>query len=352
MAQGYQRRTEQIEDHMKVPKFIARGLASGAIRLRPEVMEAIEKINGGSNHRAEAVPGEEKAPQLPSEEKDTPPAPPSRSEQRLVFVSPIAGRWIRWSCVTLACATLCFVVLANAGETPSAWDAANQAFVEGKPAESARTLEGVIAKEGYPAPALYNLANAQLRAGDKGRAILNYERAHWLAPADPDIATNLRLALEQTQTQSVSGPGRPFSWANWFSFNLWAYLGAASFLLFAATLPLALILQPKRPVLRFARIVALMALLGSLAAIGVRWGELNSAVVMAKSADARISPVTVGQPIFTLLEGTVVSVVRSHGSFALVSTHNGQRGWVNRDTLEPVITSVHWIQGPKRMTNL
>jgi hypothetical protein len=241
--------------------------------------------------------------------------------------------------MTLACATLCLVVLANAGENPTAWDAANQAFVEG-PAESARTLDGVIAKEGYSAPALYNLANAQLRAGDAGRAILNYERARWLAPSDPDIATNLRLARERTHTQSVSFPGNMFSWASWFSFNLWAYLGAGSFLLFAATLPLALILQA-RARLRFARILALMALLGSLAAIGVRWGELNRAVIMAKVADARISPVTVGQPIFTLPEGTVVGVVKSHGPFALVSTHNGQRGWVNRDTLEPVIPSAH-----------
>jgi hypothetical protein len=220
-------------------------------------------------------------------------------------------------------------------------DAANQAFAEGKPAESARTLEGVIAKEGYSAPALYNLANAQLRAGDTSRAILNYERARWLAPSDPDIATNLRLARERTQAHPISGADRLFSWANWFSLNQWAYLGAASFMLFAATLPLALILQARRPILRFARIVALIALLGSLGAIGGRWGELNRAVVMAKAADARISPVTVGQPIFTLPEGTVVSVVKSHGPFALVSTHNGQRGWVNRDTLEPVIASLH-----------
>src|SRR5262249_47555033 len=145
---------EQIEDNMKVPKFIARGLASGAIRLRPEVMEAIEKINGGSKSGGKTAPGEGGAPKPTSGEKEkpAPPAQSSRSEQRLVFVSPLAGRWIRWSCVILACATLCFVVLANAGETPSAWNSANQAFVEGKPAESARALEGIIEKEGYSAP--------------------------------------------------------------------------------------------------------------------------------------------------------------------------------------------------------
>src|SRR5215467_13768177 len=113
---------------MKVPKFIARGLASGAIRLGPEVMEAIEKLNGRSKPGAEAAPVEEQVPKPPSQEKDTPapPAQPSGSEQRLMFVNPLTRRWIRWSFVTLACATLCFVVLANAGENPSALDAANQ----------------------------------------------------------------------------------------------------------------------------------------------------------------------------------------------------------------------------------
>ena len=329
---------------MKVPKFIARGLASGAIRLRPEVMEAIEKLNGDSNRGPETAPVEEQAPKPPSQEKDTPepPATPSRSERRLIFVSPLAGRWIRWSYLALAIAGLCLTRLATAGENPSAFDTANQAFVEGKPAESARTLEGVIAKQGYSAPALYNLANAQLRSGDTGRAILNFERARWLAPSDPDIATNLRLARERTQPALAAA--EPLRLVDWSTMSGWATLGAGSILLLAASLPLGLLLPRRKPVLRLARILAVMTLAGSLAAIGVRWGELNRAVVIAKAADARISPVTVGQPIFTLPEGTVVNIVKSHGSFALVSARYGQQGWVNRDTIEPVIASADWSQ--------
>jgi hypothetical protein len=239
--------------------------------------------------------------------------------------------------MAFACAAVCLVQAATAGENPSAFAAANQAFAEGKPPEAAHTLEGIIAKHGYSAPVLFNLANAELREGHIGQAILNYERAHWLAPTEPDIAANLRLASEHTQPIRASSP--LFGWTDWFSFNVWADLGAASFLLFAATLPLALVLPARRPSLRFSRIVALMGLLSSLAAIGLRWGELNRAVVTAKVADARISPVTVGSPIFTLPEGTVVNIVKSHGPFALVSAGNGQRGWVNRDTVEPVIVS-------------
>jgi hypothetical protein len=155
-------------------------------------------------------------------------------------------------------------------------------------------------------------------------------------PADPDFAANLRLASEHTQP--IPAPGWLFRWADWCAFNVWADLGVASLLLLVATLPLALVLPARRRLLRFARIMALMALLSSLTALGARWGELNRAVVTAKTADARISPVTVGPPIFSLPEGTVVGIVKSHGPFRLVSAPNGQRGWLNHDVIEPIIS--------------
>jgi len=237
----------------------------------------------------------------------------------------------------LALGVLCLVQPARAGERTSAFDAANQAYVEGKPAEAARTLEGIAAKQGYSAPVLFNLANAQLRGGKVGRAVLNYERAQWLAPGDPDIDANLRLAQERTQP--VLPVAWPLRFASWFTMNTWAGLAAGSLLLFTAIFPLVLLVPRQRPVLRLARVLAVMTLLSSLAAIGARWGELKCAVVVAKAADARISPVSVGSPLFKLPEGTMVSIVKSHGPFALVIASNGQRGWVNRDTIEPVVAA-------------
>jgi hypothetical protein len=238
----------------------------------------------------------------------------------------------------LTLTALCLVQPARAGESPSAFDAANRAFVEGKPAEAARTLESITAKQGYSAALLYNLANAQLRAGQAGQAILNYERARWLAPRDPDIAANLRLALQRTQAALPAD--RLLLFADWFTVNGWAGLAAASLFLFVATLPLALLRRHQRFVLPLARLLAAVMLAGSLTAIGARWGALNRAVVVAKSAPARIAPVSIGAAMFSLTEGALVNIVKSHGPFTLVSTRDGQRGWVNRDTIEPVISSV------------
>lgn len=307
---------------MKIPRIIVRGLASGALRMGPGVMLMIKKLSGYANAGA--------APAQPQEQSRQP-----RCQRRPVVGVSAPARGVRRSCVLLVFAALSFVQLATALEYQSAFDAANQAFANGKPVEAAHALEGIIGKQGYSAPVLFNLANAQLRAANTGQAVLNYERARWLSPADPDIAANLRLARERTQ--SVSAAASPLRFANWTTVNAWAGIGAGSLLLVAATLPLALLVPRQRRVLWMARIQAVVVLLSSLVAIGARWGELSRAVVTAKAADARISPVTVGAPTFTLPEGTVVSIVKSHGPFTLVNARGGQRGWVSSDTIEPVI---------------
>jgi hypothetical protein len=88
-------------------------------------------------------------------------------------------------------------------------------------------------------------------------------------------------------------------------------------------------------------VLAAVTLLGSITAVAGRWGELHRAVVIAKGTPARIAPVTVGSALFTLPEGAVVSIVKSHGAFTLVAAGNGQRGWVTREAIEPVITAAN-----------
>jgi len=62
------------------------------------------------------------------------------------------------------------------------------------------------ATPGYSAPALYNLANAYARAGKPGLAVLNYERARLLDPADPDIDANLTHVRETSGLPPESRP--------------------------------------------------------------------------------------------------------------------------------------------------
>jgi tetratricopeptide (TPR) repeat protein len=65
------------------------------------------------------------------------------------------------------------------------------------------------AKSGQTTAALfYNLGNASFRAGDLGRAILNYERALVLEPQHPEADANLRLARDKARALDLQ--------ANWW----------------------------------------------------------------------------------------------------------------------------------------
>jgi len=102
---------------MKISRIITSGLASGALRMRPEVMGVIKKLSDPDNHDTSEPPREPNSPEPPAPE-EPPPAlpPPSRSEHRTVSVSPWPVRWLRWSCLMLGCAALGLRQPASAAE--------------------------------------------------------------------------------------------------------------------------------------------------------------------------------------------------------------------------------------------
>ena len=82
--------------------------------------------------------------------------------------------------------------------------------------ESAKLLESIVADGFCNGAIYYNLGNAYYRAGDFGRAILNYRKAKPYRPADPLLEANLQQAL-------VSAPGKlpepPKPW--WLHVMFW-----------------------------------------------------------------------------------------------------------------------------------
>ena len=67
--------------------------------------------------------------------------------------------------------------------------------------ESAKVLESMLADGFCNGAVYYNLGNAYFRAGNFGRAILNYRKAKLYRPRDPLLEANLQQAL-------LSAPGK------------------------------------------------------------------------------------------------------------------------------------------------
>ena len=118
------------------------------------------------------------------------------------------------------------VLAADAGLRERSFVRALELFDTAKSAadyrESADLLESIVA-DGYRNGAVYyNLGNAYFRAGEYGRAILNYRKAKPYRPRDPYLKANLAQALAVAPGR-LNEPPSPwwshvFFWSDWISF--------------------------------------------------------------------------------------------------------------------------------------
>jgi hypothetical protein len=189
---------------------------------------------------------------------------------------------------------------------------------------------------GYSAAGLYNLANSYARAGKPGMAILNYERASLLAPGDPDIQANLRfvrasahLPAETPDTlDRIAKIASPF----WMSL-----LGVLGLLIVGASLILAQ-LSSRHRLARGAATLLGVTMIGltfcSALALGSR---LHEGVVIAAATPVRVSPVPMGDPLFSLPEGEKVKITAEHEGFDLIETRAGRAGWISNSNLAPLV---------------
>lgn len=220
-------------------------------------------------------------------------------------------------------ATLCLVASVRA----NSFEDANRAFAQGHFTESIRGYESVLKQDGYSPEVLFNLGNAHLRAGQPGEAILDYERARWLAPREADIAANLRLARERA---GLASPGE--SWlghaASFLAPNGWAWLASVSLVAFCAGVLGAQLWTRRRTGCHLLTAVSAVVLLGSAGAIALDYHRLEAAILPAQGTVALISPFEGARTVFTYPAGESVRVEKVHGQFCLVRDASGHAGWV------------------------
>jgi len=189
---------------------------------------------------------------------------------------------------------------------------------------------------GYSAAGLYNLANSYARAGKPGMAILNYERASLLVPNDPDIQANLR-AVRASAHLPAETPGAfdrvatiasPF-WISWIGVSGIALLGAS---MIVGQLSSRHRVGRAAATLLGASMVAL-TLCNALAL----WPRFHQGVIIAAATPVRVSPVPMGDPLFTLPEGEKVRVSAEHEGFALIETRAGRAGWIAHSNFAPIV---------------
>ena len=132
----------------------------------------------------------------------------------------------------------CAWSVARAEDVSTAFDQANKLYEEGKFSEAAAAYDKML-EQGEAAPALYfNLGNALFKAGQVGRAVLNYRLAERLAPRDPDIRANLKFARNSVATGAVTSPSWWQRWTGRLTLDEWTVLTFGSLWLWLGLLTL------------------------------------------------------------------------------------------------------------------
>jgi tetratricopeptide (TPR) repeat protein len=189
----------------------------------------------------------------------------------------------------------------------------------------------------------YNIGNAYFKMNNVPSAILFYERAYLLKPADEDINYNLQVARTLIVDRFQEIPELFFvKWYNFVSLflstNSWAKISITSFILFLLLISLYIYTTRYRfKIIGFWMAVFCIFLSLSALAFSLRNKSLvydsHKAIISSPLVNGKSSPDKSGNDLFVLHEGTKVTVEDEVGEWKEIRLSDGNKGWVPVNSL-------------------
>lgn len=217
-------------------------------------------------------------------------------------------------------------------------------YKSGNYQESLRTWTELY-NAGYRSAYLnYNIGNAYFKLNNVPGAILFYERARLLKPADEDIQYNLEIARTLITDKIEEIPQLFFvRWYNFISLlistNTWAKISLTAFVLCLVFLSVYFYSGKYRlKVLGFWLAILLLLVSAFSLAFSARSKTLirenKEAVIFNTQISVKSSPDNSGTDLFVIHEGTRVSVEDEVGEWLEIKLSDGNKGWVPTNSLE------------------
>ena len=189
---------------------------------------------------------------------------------------------------------------------------------------------------GYGANAYHNAANACVKLGRQGEAMLNYKRAKYLNPRAPETAANIEM-LEKSLGIPKSRENFSDSFFGELSNYEWAVAACASFwaALFALAIPP--LFGRRKSSHRF-----LGAGFSCVCAVSVAgmiyWSEFrNSVVSTGPDAMLKLSPAENAPAVAALSEGKSAIIRKEHNGYMFLQTKDGKLGWAKPGTIQKIV---------------
>lgn len=205
----------------------------------------------------------------------------------------------------------------------------------------------MILRTGESADIYYNLGNSYYKVGDIAKAILNYERALILKPANKDIRSNLEIARAKTVDKVTDVPELFFiTWlksiTNSMGIQSWAIIAISFFLLFIVSIYIFFFstkIVARKTFFILALFFLVFCVIANISAAFQRRVRLNrmNAIIISPSVTIRSTPNDNGTSLFILHEGRKVFIKDdSMKDWKEIQLEDGNVGWVKKNDLEVI----------------
>ncbi len=223
---------------------------------------------------------------------------------------------------------------------------AADAYSAGNYQNAIALYEQVLASGEHAFEVYYNLGNAYFKEGEIAPAILNYERAARLNPADPDLQHNLAMAQARTVDKVDMLPVPELitgfkSFVNGIPADTWAIFSIVAFILMLILIGVFLFSAP-RWIKQLTFSLAVVALIFALVFLFFGWQQqrwINSqkeAIIFEPSITVVSTPDQSAQNLFVLHEGTKVRVIERFRDWIRIRIGDGNTGWVPGETVKEI----------------
>ncbi len=213
--------------------------------------------------------------------------------------------------------------------------------------DSAAALYQSVVDAGYESSGLYyNLGNAYFKLREMPLAILYFEKAKKLAPADEDILKNLEVANTLLVDKIEKMPELFFkNWWNAFYnlFNAEAWAWISIWLLLISLTSVFFYITSSRLWLRktgfFSAILFSILTIVSFGLASQRYyytKQVNEAIIFVPTITVKSSPGSSSVDLFVLHEGTKVRLMDEVVGWNKIKIANGSIGWLPNDSFKGI----------------
>lgn len=223
---------------------------------------------------------------------------------------------------------------------------ANDFYADGNYEEAIEEYQAILDDDNISTDIYYNLGNCYYKTDNIPRAILNYEKALKLKPDNEDALFNLMMANKQTIDKIDRLPELFIgnTWRNLITSKTvdnWAYYSIG--LLFLSLLLFVSYLLMQQMITKKASFYAALLFLGLSMFTFLMASQHNGiikqsseAIIFAPTITIHSEPNESAEDLFTLHEGTKVTLLEESNEWSKIKLPNGNVGWIKSEELERI----------------